>query len=113
MAQKTEGRRMERRRKRERKGGKEIRKKKIYCYLLQPTPFYNDLREYNLKSGNDKTKEVGNGDQEERKHKNVKRGSHIICRCFLCETVLWGLEGWRRGLSLHGRRQGSAGRFTE
>ena len=93
MAQKTEGRRMERRKREEGRGGEEIKKEnaELYCYLSQPTPFCNDLQEYNTKNGNDQRKEVRNEDQEERKYKNVARDSNVVSRRLLCETAGQGL----------------------
>ena len=82
MYQKTiEGGKRERRRrrKRKRKGGKKVKKENVGdIFLLYPTSFCNDLREYNTKNANDKMKEVENMDQGERKYKLLLKKNTVI-----------------------------------
>lgn len=80
MYQKTiQGGKRERRRKRERKGGKKVKKENSGdIFLLYPTSICNDLREYNTKTANDKMKEVENMDQGERKFKLLLKKNTAI-----------------------------------
>lgn len=85
---------MERRIKRERKGGKEVKENVGDTSLLCSTPFYNDWTEHNTNNANDKMKERENMDPEERKYKCVKKYSNIMYACLFCggEAALTRLE---------------------
>ena len=55
---------MERRIKRERKGGKEVKENVGDTSLLYSTPFYNDWTEHNTNNANEKMKERENMEPE-------------------------------------------------